>query len=202
MRTTVLIFLFIFFSVRLHAQFELLLLDGRQIVTKELTQFDSLNIYSYKTVKGKTKILEQDFIYSVKNPQGIISVVYQPNELSYNYQADEMLEFIKGEQAVKQYIPYLSTALSFGIATGTSLAFPEQGINVFYSSFVPLGYTGLTLLFPGHFGKVAVPNDCLHPEVYKAGYANKALKKRFVYSLAGTIIGMGVGLGVNAIKMK
>jgi len=202
MKITGLFLMFFLLTFQVKAQFDLLLLDGRQIVTKELTQFDSLGLFSYKTAKGKTKIIEQDFIYSVRNPQGQISVVYQPNELSYNYPADQMLTFIHGEQAVKLYFPYASTAISFAIAAGSSVAFPNQGINVFYSSFVPLGYTGLTLLFPGYYSRVDVPKDCLYPDVFKAGYTNKALKKRLVYSVVGSIMGMGVGLGVNAIKMK
>ena len=180
----------------------LLLLDGSVIKTEEYSLLDSLNLYSYKNHKGKMKILEQDFVYSITDSQGNTSVVYVPNEMSYNLGINEMFSFIQGEQsASKNYKPYILGISGLGVGLGSSLLFAEYGLNTFYSTLIPISYSGISVFFKQNTKRMNIPASCEFKELYIKGYQTKANKKRFVYTIVGSLIGSGIGLAINGYNM-
>jgi hypothetical protein len=201
-KNVLLLFVLMWFSELGFAQNTFLFLDGSSLKTSEYKLNDSLNVYTYLNDRGKMKWLENEFVYSITDAQGNVLVVYKPSEISENMSAIDMLSFIKGEQYVhSNYKPYGAAAGGLAVGLGSALLFPEMGLNVFYSSFVPLTYTGVGMLFKHDIKRMNVPLDCQNSDYYIKGFRTKAVKKRVVYSICGSILGMGIGMAVNGFNM-
>jgi len=65
-----------------------------------------------------------------------------------------------------------------------------------------LTYLGLQSVVKHKVKIMDVPANSKYPEFYKKGFRNRAVKKRFVYTIIGSVIGTGIGFGVNAYKMN
>lgn len=198
-----LIFVLLFSFNSAIAQQKVLLLDGKTIQTSQIKEVDSLSLYFYLTPKNKERMIEKDFIYSLTNDKGEETIIYKPQFTDNKIGIPQMKAYILGEQYVySNYKPYGAAISGLAVGAASSISFPYMGINVFYSSFVSLGYLGLQSMVKHKVKIMNVPANSQYPEFYKKGFRNRAVKKRFVYTIVGSLIGTGIGFGVNAYKMN
>jgi len=185
------------------AQQKVLLLDGKTIQTSQLKEVDSLNLYIYLNKKNKKRILEKDFVYSLTNAKGEETIIYKPQFTVNEIGIPQMKTYILGEQNVySNYKPYGAAISGLVVGIASSVSFPYMGMSVFYSTLVPLGYLGLQSLVKQKPKIMNIPADCQYTEFYEKGFRNRAVKKRFMYTIVGSLIGTGIGFGVNAYKMS
>ena len=195
------IFLFCF-SQKITAQKTILLLDGTIIKAQDVKLLDSLNIYTYLNSKNKLKEIDRDFIYSITDATGKESVVYQPDTTNNEIGVKEMRLFIKGEQYVHDnYKPYPAALSGFAVGLGSSVSFPLMKINAFYSTFVPLAYVGGQIFVKHNVKIMGLSEDIPYREYYIQGFRDKAVKKRFVYTIIGAFVGTSIGLTINGYRM-
>ncbi len=201
-RKLILLLILVLLTIKVGAQNTLLLLDGSVIKSKKIEYKDSLKVYNYLNKKNKSRWVEKDFVYSISNSTGVEKIVYQPDKLSQEIGIKEMRSFIKGEQyAHSNYKPYLAGTSGFVVGLGSTVSFPYLGITAFYSTLIPLTYVG-TQVFIKHKVKIMnVPSDSAYPDFYIKGFRDKAVKKRFIYTIIGSVVGSGIGLGINAYRL-
>ena len=154
------------------SQYNLLLLDGSSVQTNWLKYNSSERLYVYKNKKGKIRNVEPEFIFSIITPGNQRQILYKPDSI-LSYQPDEMYSLIQGEiDAIKGFKPY--NPFIVGLLHGAVFTFVpyKLGVNMFYSTLLPIGLSQVSFFMPLSTKKLVVPNK-YDPKLYKKGYIFK-----------------------------
>ncbi len=191
MQNVKLLFLIIFFlaSIKTNAQQKILLLNGNEIDIKSYVIDDPYITYKKTNdTHNRTRILEKLDVFAVKKEDGTEEIIYTPDSL--NFTIEEARNYIRGEQAAKQFYHKPINKWAAGVfGVGTS-------VLSFYSLPVPMLYSVVV----GRFNpkKMQIPDGYDVPysttEAYRYGYDKKARNIKIQQSLKWGYIGLGVGL--------
>lgn len=171
------------------SQQKLLLLNGNEINIKSYT-IDDIYI-GYKKVddkRNKTKVVEKYEVFSITKQDGSEEIFFKPDSASFSL--EEARNFIRGEQAAKQFYNRPANKWAAG-AVGLS-----SSVLTFYSLPAPMLYAVVI----GRFNpkKMQIPDGYDAPfsstEEYRAGYNKKARHLKIQQSLKWGYIGLGIGL--------
>lgn len=198
-RNTILI-LILLLSVSVHAQDELLFLNGKIFKGKliEKTNYE----FTFKTEKDKQFVIDKYriFSYTQNNKK---TIVYEYDTLAGNFlKVEDMKLFVYGEHdAQYTFKPLFSNTLGLGIG-GVAGYFMKKDEAFLYIT-TPLIYTVGTLLFPTKVHQKRLKSvEYLKEDEYLRGYERIARSKRTQGALKSSIIGMGAGFLIGFIVNK
>lgn len=191
-------FLFIFslLSVACFSQDKIVLINGKQIIGKNIGLGG--NSISYNTVKGKTKKMHTDRAFSIQYANGSEKVIYTADPLDpSDFSVEEMRMFIKGEQeASLYYTNYFHTGLALTIGQAAS-AFAIYGLILppLYATIVGGHSPDMEKM------KVSDPGN-LYNSSFKEGYLKKVRERKIRNGLLGGFIGFVAGFTIIAITQN
>ncbi|MGZ4034672.1 MAG: hypothetical protein ACXVPU_04995 [Bacteroidia bacterium] len=175
----------------------ILLLNGAVVIGSVI---DTTNgVTSIKNPKDSIKniIIENDRIFSIKNPKGESIMYVYDTILGNEFTIDEMRYFIYGEQDAEKGFK------AKGAFWGNMLLGAASGITgSFFCPLPPFAFTALSGVPKVKIKHSTVKDpDYLKHDTYLMGYERVGRKKRKISSLVGGGIGLGVGIG-TAIILK
>ena len=198
-------FFLIFFSFNTSAQNNILLLNGKSILTSKYQitkELDNDSILIYTNNKGKEKEVFLIDIFSVSNNQGKEIVFYQPNkDLGYGFSSSEMRSYVLGAQNAREtYNPWWAGLTSFSLGCVSMTVPPLNGIlyigkfNIIYAPLIPASSTVVFNYTDPSFDKIELlSNTNKINAAYQYGYTDIAKQKRVKNSILGGIAGIITG---------
>ncbi len=193
--------LFIFSSLK--AQDKILLLTGKEIKGKVLSETEYELKYEYQKKNELREQLIEKYRVFLYTKNGSEIVVYKQDSSMGNYlYEEEMRHFIYGERdADMGYKPTVSTigGVIVGSAAGAYMGY-DGGIVLVATPFI---YTAIQLLPKIRVNTKNVSNKAyLIKEDYLYGYERVARSRKVQRSLLSSIIGFGVGFAVSSIVVN
>lgn len=194
--------IFLSFTVlKLHAQDKILLISGKTIEGKVLSEGEDTIKFQYPD-KSEESFVESYRVFSIQYGGGKETVIYKYDSLTVNDRTEEELRnFIAGEQdALLGYKPAFAAVLSLGIS-GAAAFLMNGSFVIIVVPFVT--YMAMTLLYRVNIDKNTVrdPKLISNPD-YIEGYKRIAKSKKNRNALWGSIIGAGLGYGVYMLSQS
>jgi hypothetical protein len=186
---------FSFFGLSQENKYTILLMNGDVIIASIVdTTNGSVSIKNPKHPK-KNIVIENDRIFSIKNPAGEQVLYVYDSVLGNEFTLDEMRYFILGEQDADHNFNARG-CLFIGAAVGLL-----SGVTgSFLCPIPPFAFTALSGLPKVRIKHETVSNmEYLKHDPYLMGYERVAKKKRKLKSLIGGGIGLVVGLGTYGV---
>ncbi len=181
------------FSFTANAQNKMLLVTGKKIDIGSYKIGES-DYLSYKNEKGKTKSINKQDIFSIKEENGKETVIYVPNaEDSTAFTVEQMRDFVTGAyDARTNYKTPLITSVGL-VVGGGSVGLTAAGMSTLLVPVLPVVYTSGIGIFKAKKEKLKLPENLKTNEYYTAGYLQRVNRKRVNHAIIGTLIGIAVG---------
>lgn len=174
------------------------LINGKKITLKEYKFIESETSIAYTTLKGKTKIIESEQIFSITNKAGQEKIYFKIDPQDPDIQSiEQMKSFVQGEYDARiQYKAPLATIGGFVVGVGSGILLAP---NPIYSPIIPAAYSAVIGSTNPSVDKIKAKNPKYKDdEYYLLGYKDVAKQKRVANTLKGSIAGLLVGI-VTAI---
>lgn len=201
MKILLAVILFVSSIYEINAQETIWLLNGEKITASKYSIDSENRMFYYQNLKGKTKDIELDFIFSTVDSLGNEVVIYTPDtvdeEGSFLYSEKEMRQYIEGAiEARKNYKGLI--AFGTGFLTGVAAPFIPAPPFVNALFLVPV-YPAVNTTIIG----ATNPSEEKFFEKYpnqqenipfKEGYLDIAREKRVRKSIYGGLSGILIGI--------
>ncbi len=152
-----------------------------------------------------TKRKKRDLVFSILKPDGTEIIVYSPDTLGFlaedtipdlEYGVSEMRAYMQGRRDGRRH---RSGDAWIGGGVGTVSAFG----GAFYGPIGPAAYIGIMTIFNAKLQDRAVSDQSLKDnQAYIDGYERSAKSKKVRNFALGSIVGLGVGLGLYQVTFR
>ncbi len=178
-------------NTTLHAQHNMLMLNGRKVSMTEYRITGDEIKYSIVSEKHtRHRSADRYDVFSITAPDGKETILYSPID-SLDFSIEEARQFISGEQAGRSYHMRKGRTEVLSAAVGIG-----SGFLGFYSLPVPMIYSVIVGRFnPSHLRvPEGVDPEARTTEAYRMGYDKGVRNLRIQRAMKWGYIGLGAGL--------
>ena len=153
-----------------------------------------------------TSRVSRELVFSYISPDSTETVVYSADTLGFladgdaevDWGVDDMRKYIKGRQDGRRHPALLDAFIGGGVGTVSAL------LGGFWGPTIPAGYIVVTSVAPI---KVKVKAASVDPSMftdpaYLDGYERSAKRKKTWRFVQGSVVGLGVGLGLFHVVFR
>ena len=167
-------------------------LDGKHIEVLQYIHGGDNYLY-YVNMKGKTKIIEDENIFSIEKDGKVREYYSKDSICSFTY--DQMASFLRGaEDGRKNYRPYGFAAGGFLVGAASPIAVSMVAMTAI-SPVIPIGYLLIVGSTSMKTKNLEIDSDLKNDTYYVTGYKATAHQKRVKRTLLWTGIALCAGLG-------
>lgn len=166
-------------------------------------------IGSSKTKRKKrrfTKRVSRELVFSYTGPENVETVVYSADTLGFladgeaevEWGVEDMRKYIIGRQDGRRHRVWMDGLIGGGVGTVSAL------LGGFWGPTIPAGYIAVTSIANTKIQIKArnVDPNIINEPAYLDGYERSAKRKKTWRFIQGSVVGLGVGLGLFHVVFR
>ncbi len=177
------------------AQHQLLMTNGKSKAVLSY-KIDSQGFTSYRNMRGKQKIIDNYYLFAIKDKDGKEHIVYKQDG-SDAFTIPEMRSFVMGQSDANSNFKSPLTTIG-GIVSGAAAPF----VHPTYAIVLSGAYTGGIGMSKAFKKNIKIPDEYANNKHYIMGYKKEVKRKRIKNAVIGSLIGLAAGFTAYYIVKK